>query len=407
MLKSNWLLKIMALLFAIILWSYVLGVTNPVRERVIEDVTVRYTNVEDLETKGLTISGSLSEILDSVNVRVAVNQSDLKYLNNKNIFAYIDLSAINGVGEHTINITASSSYGEVISISPSEVTLFIDNLVSRTIPVTVQTTGSVAAGYFANDPIITPGVVPIDGARVDVEKVVSSVCYIDLDGLSEGFSKSVEVVLLDIDGNALDHNLFKGSVPSVIVDLSILAMKTVPIDTSGMLLGVDELAPGYELSDITIEPQSVEILGEKSVLDAISSIELMSFSVSGAYEDIVTLLSYKLPDGVSLLGEGQVQVYISVKEIIEVKEYENITIQAKNLQSGMSATFEQTSLDVTVIAGINQLALLFKEDIVPYVDLDGLDIGTYTIIVKFDMPEGFLDENVSSATTQVTVTISK
>ncbi len=64
-------------------------------------------------------------------------------------------------------------------------------------------------------------------------------------------------------------------------------------------------------------------------------------------------------------------------------------------------------MDVTVIAGTNQIALLFKEDIVPYVDLDGLDIGTYTIIVKFDMPEGFLDENVSSATKQVTVTISK
>lgn len=407
MLKSNWLLKIMALFFAVLLWSYVLGVTNPIRERTIEDVSVRYTNVEDLEAKGLAISGSLSEILDTVDARIEVEQSDLKYLSNENVYAYIDLSTINGTGEHTLKITATSSYGQVLDITPHEVTLFVDNLVSRTVPVTVQTIGSVAPGYFAREPILTPGVVPIEGASVDVEKVVSSVCYIDLNGLDEGFSKSIEVVLLDIDGNALDQSMFKGSVPSVIVDLTILAMKTVPIDTSKMLLGVDELAPGYELSDISIEPQTVKILGEKSVLNNITSIELMPFSVSGANEDIVTLLDFKLPDGVALMNEGQVQVYISIKEIIEVKTYEGIAIQAKNLGSGLTALFDPTNVDVTVIAGMNRIALLFKEDIIPYVDLDGLDIGTHTLNVMFDIPEEFLDENISSSIVQITVTILK
>jgi len=396
----------MAIFFAVILWSYVLTVENPVRERLIEDVTVRYTNVEDLKAKGLAISGSLSEILNSVDIKVEVHQNDLKYLSNKNIYAYIDLSTINGTGEHIINITATSTYGKVLDISPSEITLFVDNLVNRTIPVTVETTGSVAQGYYAYDPVITPGVVPIEGARVDVEKVVSSVCYIDLDGLNKSYSESVEVVLLDIDGNPLDHTMFTGSVPSVIVDLNILAKKTVPIDTSQMLLGVEELAPGYELSDITVEPETVEILGEKSLLDTISSIELMQYSVSGADEDIVTLLGFKLPDGVSLLGEGQVQVYISIKEIIEVKTYEGIFIQAKNLGSGMSALFEPETVDITIIAGMNQIALLFKEDIIPYVDLDGFEVGTHTLIILFDMPEGFMDENVSSAIIQVNVTIS-
>jgi YbbR domain-containing protein len=406
MLKSNWLFKIMAIFFAVILWSYVLGVVNPVRERIVEDVTVQ-SNIEQLEAKGLTVSGNLSEILDSVDVKVEINQSDLKYLNNSNVFAFIDLSSISRTGEHTLRIKVNSSYGEVVDVSQSEITIIVDDLVSKPIPVTVETIGNVADGYHAFEPIITPGDVSITGARVDVEKVVSSVCYIDLDGLTKGTKESVEVILLDIDGNPIDQSLFKGSAPSVIVDLNVLAKKSVPIDTSKTLLGTDELAAGFELSGITIEPQTVEIIGEKSTLDTISSVELMQFSVSGASEDIVTLLDYNLPDGVSLLSEGQVQVYISIKEIIEVKVYEGVPLKTKNLDSGLTATFEQKKVDVTVIAGVNRIALLFKEDIVAYVDLDGLDIGTHTLNIMFDMPEGFLSENVSADISQVTVTISK
>ena len=117
------------------------------------------------------------------------------------------------------------------------------------------------------------------------------------------------------------------------------------------------------------------------------------------------MLDYKLPDGVSLLTEGPVQVYISIKEIIEVKTYEGISIQAKNLGSGMSVLFDIKTVDVTVISGMNHLALLFKEDIIPYVDLDGLEIGPHTLTIMFDMPEGFMAENVSSNIIAVNVTI--
>ncbi len=407
MLKKNWLLKIMAIFFAVLLWSYVLGVTNPIRERTIEDISVRFTNVEDLQAKGLAISGSLSELLDTVDARIEIEQTNIKYLNNENVYAYIDLSTINRTGMHTIRITSSSSYGQVLDITPREVTVFVDNLVEKPIPVTAQITGSVAAGYYAADPVIIPDVVLIEGAQVDVEKVVSAVCYIDLTGHTENFRESVDIVLLNENGSAINQNMFKGSVPSVIVEQSIQATKTVPIDISDVLLGADELVAGYELSDISVEPQSVQILGEKSVLDTITSIGLMPFSVSGADKDIITLLDIKLPEGVTLMNEGQVQVYISIIEIVDVKTFEGITVQAKNLDNKLKASFNPTKVDVTVISGVNRLALLFKEDIVPYVDLDGLGVGTHTLNILFDLPEGFLPENVSSATIQITVKITK
>ena len=407
MLKSNWVLKIMSVLFAIILWSYVIAENDPLRSREIEDVSVRYTNTEELSAKELTISGSFSDILSTVNVKVEVKQNEIRYLSNKNVFAYVDLSVIDGTGDYDLDISATSSYGEVLSVSPSQISLHIDDLVTRLVPVEVVTSGDVADGYYAMDPVVSPEVVSITGARADVEKVVRSVCYVDLSGLSKSFKESVELELIDTDGNTVDSKLFTSSIPSVIVDLEVVAMKSVPVSTDGLLLGEDEISSGYEVSEITVTPETVDIIGSKSVLDGIGSVGLTPVSVSGASEDIVRLLDYDLPSGVSLLSEGQAQVYISVKEITDVKTFDRVPVELMNIPKGMNASLDISSIDVSVIAGVNKLEQLFKQDITAYVDLDGLSAGKHTITIMYTLPEGFDQQSVSSTTKQVVVTLSK
>ena len=407
MIKSNWVLKIMSILFAIILWSYVIAENDPLRTREIEDVTVRYSNTEELSAKDLTISGSFSDILSTVNVKVEVKQNEIRYLSNQNVFAYVDLSVIDDTGDYDLDITATSSYGEVLSVTPSQISLHIDDLVTRMVPVRVVTSGDVADGYYAMDPVVSPEVVSITGARADVEQVVRSVCYVDLTGRSESFKESVEVELIDANGGTVDSKLFTSSIPSVIVDLEVVAMKSVPVSTDGLLLGEDEIASGYEVSEITVTPQTVDIIGNKSVLDGIDSIGLTPVSVSGTSEDIVRLLDYDLPSGVSLLSEGQAQVYISIKEITDVKTFDRVPVELMNLPKGMSASLDISSIDVSVIAGINKLDQLFKQDITAYVDLDGLSAGKHTLTIMYTMPEGFDEQSVSSTTKQVVVTLSK
>ncbi len=58
--KNNLVLKIMALFFAIVLWSYVLSETNPARDKVLPEVPITYTHQEQLDAQDLAISRSLS-----------------------------------------------------------------------------------------------------------------------------------------------------------------------------------------------------------------------------------------------------------------------------------------------------------------------------------------------------------
>ena len=406
LLRSNLVLKIMALLFAVILWSYVLSEENPTRVSGVNDVAIQYENEEDLTDKGLAISGSLSEILEDVDLRIEVKQSELKYLTNQNVDVYVDLSGIDGTGYYTLDIEADTTYGDVLDINPSEVTLYVDDYVTRTVPVDVEVIGEVPDGYYASEPEITPDVLSISGAKVDVETVSSAVCSIDLTGLTEGYKKSVSVTLLDTEGNPVDENLFSDSF-SVIVEQEVLSEKIVPVDVANSILGQDDLATGYEITEITCDPESVQIVGEAATLDEIDSVLLVAYSVSGASEDAVIPLDYDLPEGVQVLDTDKAQVYINIREITGTSDYSDVEIEQKNLSSGLTAVIDEDTVDVTVIAGLSKLSKLSKSDIVPYVDLDGLEPGVYSLDVLFEIPEGFVEENFSASTSTVTVTITE
>lgn len=404
MIRGNLVLKIAAVVFAVIMWSFVLSTINPPRERLIPDIPVMPLNIETLANNGLAISGNLTDILGTVDVRVNVKQNDLKLFNKSNVAASVDLSKIKGEGHVTLRVDVDKSY-QVLSVSPSMIELDVERRTMKDVPVNVTTTGSAAAGYYADVPQISPDRVRITGAKSDVNRVKSALCAIDLAELRDGYSKSAEVVLLDENGEPVDPALFSETVTSVIVELSVLPVKMVGVDAKGSVIG--QLAPGYEISDITCSPEKVWIVGGKDKLDGISSIKLIPFSVGGYSADIVVPMGYELPEGVRVLGHEKAQVTISIREITKQEDYAGVPIKIRNLASGLQAALGPGAVDVTVNAGVTRMSKLLRRDVVPYIDLDGLEPGQYTVSVMFEIPEGFVAENFTPAIAAVNVTITK
>jgi YbbR domain-containing protein len=201
--KNNLVLKIMALFFAIVLWSYVLSETNPARDKVLPEVPITYTHQEQLDAQDLAISRSLSEQLEKVSVRVKVSQNYIKYLTPNSVQLTVDLSKINDIGEWTLDISATSANSNctVVEVNPSTVTLTVDRKVTRTLPVAMEVAGSVTSGYYASDPVPEPDTVTLSGARADLENASSAVCAVDISGLTSWIKKSW-CDILDSEGNA-------------------------------------------------------------------------------------------------------------------------------------------------------------------------------------------------------------
>jgi hypothetical protein len=59
MLKSNTANKIISVIIAILLWTYVIGMVDPTKTTTIRDVPVQLLNEDSLTSKGLALSGEM------------------------------------------------------------------------------------------------------------------------------------------------------------------------------------------------------------------------------------------------------------------------------------------------------------------------------------------------------------
>ncbi len=408
LLKNNWVLKAMALLFAVVLWSYVLTDTNPVREDVLANIPVSIKGAAQLEANDLAIARSLSDQLETAkaNVRVEFNQSDRKYISDSSVSMSVDLSKITGPGEWELKIEYTSTRCNVVEVSPATVTVYVDEDIDRTLTVDMQTTGTVASGYYATEPTAEPQNITISGARVDVEKASRAVCNVDISGLKHWDNQTLNVAILDSEGNEIDTSLFD-SLPSVIVDMTVLPMKAVPVNAAAAIIGQDNLAAGYEVTDILCDPATVNIVGDASVLAGVDAIDLVPFSVSGASGDVVVPLAFSLPEGVTVLNAQTAQVTVTIREKTRSETFGGVPIEIRSLNKGFSAQLSQYEVDATVLAGLSAMSKLQASDVIAYVDLNGLGVGAHTVTVQFEIPEGFDESNFSALPLTITVTITR
>ena len=63
---KNIMIKVVSLIFAMILWGYVLTNVNPSRTKIISDVPVVTTGVSDFNARNLVVRGDLSSIWEAL-----------------------------------------------------------------------------------------------------------------------------------------------------------------------------------------------------------------------------------------------------------------------------------------------------------------------------------------------------
>lgn len=145
---KNIAIKVISLMFAILLWGYVLMTQNPPRVKTVTDVTVSIEGEADLTTRKLTLRGDRAALLEDVSVRVRTELTSYADLSADDITASINLSRITSTGKHTVRIHAKSSSGDVVSVSPSQIEVEIDTLTTRNIPIEIHEEGELPEGYW-------------------------------------------------------------------------------------------------------------------------------------------------------------------------------------------------------------------------------------------------------------------
>jgi YbbR domain-containing protein len=78
---------------------------------------------------------------------------------------------------------------------------------------------------------------------------------------------------------------------------------------------VGQLAPGYRIRAITVEPLVVTVSGEAAIVGRLESAPTLAINVGGRSTDLEANVGLVLPAGVSVNGSDQIKVVLTIERV--------------------------------------------------------------------------------------------
>lgn len=327
---SPWPNRIIALLFAIVLFVFVQSENNsrtstnsPTNGASVTSVEV-VTDVPitiDMDTERFFVSG----LPETATIRLEGSQSILTQTLGTRNFEIVtpDLNEL-GPGEHTIQLqTRRLSESLSYSIMPAEVMIKIEEKSVINHDVSAEfNDSSLASGYTAGTPIVTPDNVRISGAKSVIDKIseVSVLVLPDGTDITEDIEMTLPILVFDRNGELLNVNVEPSQV-TVTVPVKG-THRNVPI----VLRQSGEPHPNYnyELLLAEGEPENVTIRGREELLSAMENFAV-EIDVSGVTESVTRSIRLTGPRGVIVERPELIKVIIRVTPVEEDSSEEEDT----------------------------------------------------------------------------------
>ena len=401
-------MKLLSLLLAILLWNYVVSAnTSITRTKTLTGLSGYITGQSALTTNELALLAPPEGVLSDVTVQLEVAQSQYGQVSADNVQVTLDLSSVRTAGTQQVPLRATSAYGRVTGIIPESVTLTFETLDSRLIPVNVELVGEQDAGsWYYSVNRTNPTAITVSGAASVVRGISQARVFLDVTGVGGSYNGAESFVLMDYEGNEVSQSMLNRSVTSVSVMLDVYPKKEIPISERIEDVVTGRVADGYVITDISIQPESITVAADQSLLDGISELLIEPVDVEGQSQSIAARASIALLSDFRSVSAEQVYVNITIAEE-DVSEWIGNNVltfvgKAENLQ----LEWQRSEIQVRV-SGPRSVVQALQESGVPItVDLTGLGAGQHSCPLILPT-ENYPGVTFEPETSEITVTLTE
>ena len=420
-LTNNWGLKLIAILFALILWFAVINIDDPVVSETFKNVPVQLVN-----TEVLTEAGKTYEVMENTDVVESITiygpRTLVESLKENDIVAKADISDITVANTVAVNVTVdvrNSSKITNIRSSLECVKLNVENSKTKQLVINATTTGKLASGCIVGGIEMDQNRVRVSGPASIISRIATAKVNVDITESSSDVATYSTVRLYDEEGNEIVSDLLVKSAEKVHINVDVLPTKYVPVKYQ--LVGT--VADGYGVVEdaVSCDIMTVLVAGETEVLRNVKEITIASedLDITGLSEEkeFTVMLKNYLPRGI-ILGDkeydGKVTVKVPVEEIVtEVIEILKEDLIIKNIPEGMTVTMkdvpEYTEFEVTgTVSKVRQAmtnkttGVIDMESVLPSTGLSAWLSGTYTVEAVLNLPDG-----VENTPIKITIEVEK
>lgn len=369
-LVSNIVTLLLSVIAAVVIWGIAVRQADPIDQQLWQ---------VPIEVIGLPADGRLVTIsTQSVQTVAQGPTSVLTELSTNDFLAFVDLAqAPFGKSEVPVQIELNRDQVEVDSWVPDTVTVELERIISREIPVNVEMRGSVAGGHRTLPPVVEPAAITVTGPASRVSALNEARVTVFLDDARETIVVSPRPFFYDAQGAvagttnlSLSADVVQVTVP--VEELEGFAQKPITVKWQGTP------APGYRLLNVTVEPDSILVTARPTQLSLLSRLETETIDITGLKETFSQQIALNLPEGIQLDQPQPIFVTVEIEPIL-TSSVVNRAPELRALGPGLTATLDTETVRLFVYGPLETVDSLAEDDVRVTLDLVGLDVGTYTL----------------------------
>lgn len=365
--------------------------------------TTTYTEMEipspELENDLIMVTN-----LPRGSVTVQGPQSEVAKINRSLITLRLDTSSVTEPGEYRLPVVVDApDTSNRITTDPKTVSVQIDEMTSRVIPIEIEETTTENGTRVVNNITTDVSQVTVSGPSSAVDRVETVVLPVTIDTQITSFSDYFIPYAVDENGQRVaEVNVLPGQVLTRVELQSSGRLVTVIADVEG------QPADGYSVQQRTVIPNSITVEGPEEALNDLLFVNTEPVDISGASQSVSSRVGLAdLPEGVTVVepASGQIEVRVAIQDSSSTTQtLQNLPVNVLNVPEGYTAQVDPETVDVSVQGSVTNLANMTTEDITIVVDVRGMTEGQHTASPVVALPNNGV-QSTGTNPEEVTVTL--
>lgn len=381
--KHELIPKALSVVVAVLMWMYVVSDQNPISTYKYTGVSVQFTGIERLAESDLSIiEGNDAKI----EVQIKGGRDKMLLVSPDKINVMANLATVTGPGEYDLTpvVIVDVDGVSVVSKSPTQIKIKVDRIVSKSIPIRLETKGTAKAGYTFGDIEISPDAVTISGPETILEQIEYAKAEYDISEITRTTKATVPYTLITKEGNAANMETIKLETPAVNINIPVHLAGTIPLIVEIEPINALAFDAPYEIS-----PASISVKGNTDTIEQTNSIDLGKVNVaallaSGKTEITLPII---LPNGV--IGDDGQPTEATVKFDFSELGSKKIIVPSTMFTVVEGFTYKTAELEIRVFGTQSDLANVTPESFaVSFTSEEEMIVGDHNVpaIVKISEP---------------------
>lgn len=303
-LRENWKYKLLALVCALAMHTYVVGQSAAGQTRTLIVPLTLHDAPPNLIVDEKT--------LPQISITLDGPADEVAHLADTSVAASIEASHAHAGqnGPFPVHVTLPPEMGGIVSgdPQPSVVPLTMQTKSRRRLLISATEPSTPPAGYAFHPALVTPRRAVVEGAHAAVTSVQQLIIKVDEDTVGT-VDDNFPIVALDGDDSPVEGLTITPPTAHVRIEM-------VRVPVSRILLVSPNVTgtPAFpaRVTDIQVSPATLTVTGRTDRLAHVGTISTAAIDVSGATSDLVRQVACVPPPGSSLVGSGIVTVTVRI-----------------------------------------------------------------------------------------------